>query len=144
MDTFTTYALGFPIIILNPKIKVRAGQKTLDINYDILAKIAFPAIIHKNGRLTGGEIKFIRNFLGINQTEFAREMGLADHSPVSRWEKASEEVTKMDLHTEFAIRIKAARLAKLRVTNALLGIFDKLKESEGAGALIELDANQVA
>lgn len=144
MDSFTTFALGFPIVILNPKIKIRAGQKTLDINYEVLAKIAFPAIIHKNGRLTGGEIKFIRNYLGLNQTEFAREMGLSDHSPVSRWEKASEDVTKMDLHTEFAIRIKATRLAKMRVTNALLGIFDKLKESEDAGEVIELDANQVA
>lgn len=40
--------------------------------------------------------------------------------------------------------MKAARLAKLRVRNPLPEIFDKLKESEDHGALIELDANRVA
>lgn len=144
MNTFTTYALGFPIVLVNPKVKVMAGQETLDINYEVLARIAFPAILQKKGRLTGGEIKFIRNYLGLNQTEFAKEMGLADHSPVSRWENNRDMVTKMDLHTEFAIRIKAMRLAKLRVTNPILDIFDALKEVSEAGDIIELDADKVA
>ena len=66
MKTYTTHALGFPLVIINPKIKTRAGQKTLDINFDALSKLAFEVVIKKQGRLTGGEIKFIRGFLGLN------------------------------------------------------------------------------
>lgn len=58
------------------KFKVRAGQKTLDIDFEVLSKLAFKAVIMKPARLTGGEIKFIRGVLGLNQSEFAKVMGL--------------------------------------------------------------------
>lgn len=144
MKTYETHALGFPLIIINPKFKTRAGQKTLDINFEALSRIAFQAVIKKQGRLTGGEIKFIRGFLGLNQTEFADAMGLKGHSQVSKWEKNPEKLTRMSIHQEYVIRIKSLRIMDIRATNAVVDLFDKLKETKGAGKSIEIDAQDVA
>ena len=144
MKTYETHALGFPIIVVNPKFKTRAGQKTLDINFDSLSEKAFLAVLRKPGRLTGGEIKFLRGILGLNQTEFAHTMGLKGHSQVSKWEKAPGKVTRMSVHQEYAIRIKSLRMKDIRATNAIVDIFDELKKATGPGESIEINSKDVA
>jgi len=144
MKTYKTHALGFPITILNPTFKVRAGQKTLDLSLEMLSKLAFDAVIKKPGRLTGGEIKFIRGFLGQNQSEFGDLMGLKGHSQVSKWEKKPEETTKMSVHQEYTIRILALRMINQKPTVEVIDMFASLKEEVEAGEYIEIDAEDVA
>ena len=141
MKPYTTYALGFPIIILNPKFKLMAGEKVLDVDFDKVSQEVFPLVIRKKGRLTGGEIRFLRNYLGMNQSDFAEIMGLSDHSTISRWEKKSDKITKMDIHTESIIRMKAWALAGERFTKTIFAAsFDDLKDKENdPGDVIRLN-----
>jgi DNA-binding transcriptional regulator YiaG len=145
METYQTRALGFPIIVINPKFKVRAGEKTLDINFKALSEKVFKAVIMKPARLTGGEIKFIRGFLGLNQSEFANIMGLKGHSQVSKWEKRPNEMTMMSSHQDFIIRLQATKLSKiLKVTSKLTDLFNVIKDADSSGESIEIDAKEVA
>lgn len=144
VKTYKTNALGFPIVILNPQFKTLAGQKVLDINFDDLARLAFNKVVEKPGRLTGGEIKFLRGYLNLSQSEFATVMGLKDHSPISRWEKHPTKPTKMSIHQEFTIRANALRLNKGKITNKFFEIFEVLKSTEDAGIEISIHAKDVA
>ncbi len=145
METYETRALGFPIIVINPKFKVRAGQKTLDINFKLLSEKAFKAVIMKPARLTGGEIKFMRGFLGLNQSEFANVMGLKGHSQVSKWESKPDAMTMMSSHQDFTIRLQATKLSKImKVTNKLTDLFNVIRDADNSGASIEIDAKDVA
>ena len=134
-------ATAIAFIILNPKFRSVAGERVLDLDFDKVAAEVFPLVISKKGRLTGGEIKFIRHYLSMNQSAFAEAMGLSDHSTVSRWEKAANKITRMDLHTESIIRMKAWALAGQRLTKTLFAAsFDDLKENlSDPGEVIKLD-----
>lgn len=47
------------------------------------------AVIRKPGRLSGGEIRFLRKSLGWSGNDFARHIGV-DPSTVSRWESGTQ------------------------------------------------------
>ena len=144
MKTYQTYALGFPITIVNPKFKTVKGIEILDLDFNALSKIAFRAILKKPNRLTGGEIKFIRNFLKMTQCEFAEEMGLRGHSQVSRWEKFPNKPTKMEPQQEYIIRLKASRIHKMRITNEMIDIFDLIRKSNSYGEPLKINSKEVA
>jgi DNA-binding transcriptional regulator YiaG len=141
MKSYISHAFGFPLVILNPKFKTIAGEKVLDINYEKVSKKIFFLVLEKKGRLVGGELKFIREYLQMNQTEFADIMGLGDHSIVSRWENKQEQLTNMVIHKESIIRMKAALLTGARLSkNVFEKSFDLIKNIEEAGSFIEFDA----
>lgn len=58
--------------------------------------------------LTGAELAFVRAYLGMTQVEFARKVGLANHSRVSQWEKKGLKPTGMEFVTELSVRLLMA------------------------------------
>ena len=96
--------LGFPVILRNvPMIELR-GVWTLDVNLNILQKVALLALAHHPSDLTGNQIRYIRNWLGLTQTEFGKLFGVT-HPAVVKWEKTGNKGSKMSLTTQRDLRL---------------------------------------
>jgi len=96
--------LGFPVILHNvPMIELR-GIWTLDINLNIFQKAVLLALAHQRSDLTGNQIRFIRNWLSLTQTEFGKLFGVT-HPAIVKWEKAGNKGSKMTLTTQRDLRL---------------------------------------
>ena len=104
LKSFLDTGFGFPVYLLNvPMIEVR-GQWTPDINYSALSKGLLRALAKKPARLTGNELRFIRNSFELTLKEFAEKFYVS-HPAVIKWEKAENEPTNMQWATEKDIRM---------------------------------------
>jgi len=71
--------LGFPILLRNvPMIELR-GIWTLDVDFNILQKVVLLSLSHHPADLTGNQVRFIRNWLGLTQTEFGKLLGVKNY-----------------------------------------------------------------
>jgi len=96
--------LGFPIILRNaPMIKLREVW-TLDVDLNILQKVVLLALAHHPSDITGNQIRFIRNWLSLTQTEFGKLFGVT-HSAVVKWEKTKNTGSKINLTTQRDLRL---------------------------------------
>lgn len=67
---------------------------------DELNRVLAHAVISKRGRLTGGEVRFLRSYLGFSGADFAALIG-SDPSTVSRWEGEKQPIGH---HTDLLLR----------------------------------------
>jgi putative transcriptional regulator len=67
---------------------------------DSLNRALAQAVIHKPGRMTGPEIRFLRSYLGYSGTEFAKLIH-SDPASISRWESGKQVVGH---HTDLLLR----------------------------------------
>jgi len=120
MKEFVDNGFGFPVHLRNVlMVKVR-GEWTPKINYNHLARVLLHALGHKSSRLTGVEIKFIRNHFEMTLQDFAKRFSVT-HVAVIKWEKSKNQATTMTWSTEKDIRLfiltklgaKAVLIAKL-------------------------------
>lgn len=96
--------LGFPIILRNvPMIELR-GIWTPDINLNVLQKVVLLSLAHHPSDLTGNQIRFIRTWLGLTQTEFGKVFGVT-HPAIVKWEKTGDTGSKMSLTTQRDLRL---------------------------------------
>lgn len=84
-------------------VKVR-GRWTPEINYNEFGKAVLLALCHKPSRLTGAEVRFIRQQLGITLQAFA-ERFCVTHVAVIKWEKAGNKSTPMSWTTEMDLHL---------------------------------------
>jgi|SaaInlStandDraft_2_1057019.scaffolds.fasta_scaffold149618_1 DNA-binding transcriptional regulator YiaG len=102
---FTDKGFGFAIHIVNaPMIKVR-GKWVLKLNFEKYEKAVLMALAHKQCRLSGNEIKFIRNYFELSLKEFGKRFGDVAHSAVIKWEKKKDAATSMNWACEKDIRL---------------------------------------
>ncbi len=103
-DQFIDYGCGFPILLHHvPMVKVE-GKWLPNINYNKLEKIVSLMLCHKQAKLTGNEIRFIRRCLGMTLDVFAKRFGVK-HPTVIKWEGFKDKHTNMSLGTEKDIRL---------------------------------------
>lgn len=96
--------LGFPIILRNaPMIEIR-GIWTLDVDLNVLQKVILLALAHQSSNLSGNQIRFIRNWLGLTQSELGKLFGIT-HPAVVKWEKTGNKSSKMNLTTQRDLRL---------------------------------------
>ena len=108
---FEDTGFGFPVYLLNvPMVKVR-DEWTPRINYRELSSCVLKALVEKPARLTGAEIRFIRQSLGMTVHDFG-ETFYVTHPAVLKWEKAGTEPTSMKWATEKDIRLFVAQQSK--------------------------------
>jgi DNA-binding transcriptional regulator YiaG len=100
--------LGFPIILVGFKIRKVRGEELPNVNFKELQAQVFEALTVKPGRLTGSELLFVRSYLELTQAQFARKVGLANHSRVSQWEKKASKASGMEYLTELSVRLLMA------------------------------------
>lgn len=100
--------LGFPIILVGFKTRKVRGEELPDANFKELQAKVFEALTVKPGHLTGSELLFVRSYLEMTQAQFARKVGLANHSRVSQWEKKGARPSGMEYLTELSVRLLMA------------------------------------
>lgn len=71
---------------------------------DELNRVLASAVIRKRGRLVGGEIRFLRSYLGYSGTDFAKLIG-SDPATMSRWESDKQPIGH---HTDLLLRSMVA------------------------------------
>jgi putative zinc finger/helix-turn-helix YgiT family protein len=71
---------------------------------DQLNRLLAQAVIRKPARLGGGEIRFLRSYLGYSSSEFARAIG-SDPATVSRWEGGKKPIGH---HVDLLLRAMVA------------------------------------
>ena len=95
---------GFPVKLLNvPMTKIR-GEWTPAINYNLLAQVVLRELCEKEGRLTGNEVRFIRQHFEMTLQAFAKRCGVT-HPGVLKWEKMKNKPTGMNWSSEKDIRL---------------------------------------
>ena len=140
---FIDTGFGFPIRLLNvPMIKVR-GAWTPKINYNVLAMLVLRLLIHKDSRLTGNEIKFIRSHFEMTLQDFAHRFCVT-HVGVMKWEKTKNQSTAMNWTTEKDIRLFV--LTRLTTkAQELASLYEELKDlPRTKSEPIYLDAKKLA
>ncbi len=103
-DQFIDYGCGFPIILRHvPMLKID-GKWVPNINYNKFEKVVLLMLCHKQAKLTGSEVRFIRLHLGMTLDVFAKRFGVK-HPTVIKWENFKDNHTNMSLGTEKDIRL---------------------------------------
>jgi hypothetical protein len=101
---FIDNGFGFPVRLRNvPMIEIR-GAWTPDIDYNVLTNVVLRALCIKPARLTGCEVRFIRQHNALTLQEFAQQFGVS-HPAVMKWERTEERPTGMQWGTEKDIRL---------------------------------------
>lgn len=142
--------LGFPIILLNVKLISVRGVEVPDINYNTLQRDVLLALCSKPLPLSGNEIRFIRQYLDMTYSEFAKCFGIT-HPTVIHWEKSKNMFAKITPTTELCIRLYVLDALKanskiFRNTFREFNYSEFLKESKSRHELkksdyIKLDVN---
>ncbi|MBS1985189.1 MAG: hypothetical protein JST16_13550 [Bdellovibrionales bacterium] len=102
--SFIDHGFGFPVKLTNvPMVKIR-GSFTPDINYNKLASLVLRGLAHKPCRLSGSEVKFIRNHFDMTLQSFAKRFNVS-HVAVLKWEKTEHKKTPMSWALEKDIRL---------------------------------------
>ncbi len=140
---FIDTGFGFPVCLTNvPMVKVR-GHWTPKVNYNDLATALLRALAHKESRLTGSEIKFIRTHFEMTLQEFAKRFCVT-HVAVMKWEKSKDHATVMNWTTEKDIRMFVLTRLEAKAKE-LASLYNELQaEPEGKPEPIHLDAKKSA
>ncbi|MCE5318931.1 MAG: hypothetical protein LLG04_16405 [Parachlamydia sp.] len=141
--------LGFPILLLNvPLVNIR-GVEVPDIDYNVLQKIVLLALCQKMTPFSGNEVRFIRQYLEMNYSEFAKTFGVT-HASVIHWEAAKNKSAKISPPLEICIRLHILDSLKAdnRIFRKTFREFDqnKFKMLEQSKELnwIRIDSNALA
>ena len=140
---FTDHGFGFPVMLLNvPMIKVR-GKWTPNINYNELTEVVLIMIAKKPVKLTGNEVKFIRQHFEMTLQQFAKRFGVS-HPAVVKWEKSEDEPTNMSWSTEKDLRLFI--LSQLESKPAeFADLYNELEQLKPAQKrIIKVDLNDMA
>ncbi len=140
---FTDTGFGFKVRLVNvPMIKIR-GIWTPNINYNELAKTVLLALCHKPARLTGSEVRFIRQQLGLTLQDFADRFCVT-HVAVIKWEKTKNKPTTMIWTTEKDLRLFI--LSKFNSKSfEIVKLYNELEKKRSEKiSQVEVDAKKMA
>jgi transcriptional regulator with XRE-family HTH domain len=141
--SFIDYGFGFPIRLINvPMIRVR-GKWTLNINYNRLTTAVLRFLCDKPVRLTGNEVRFIRQHFEMTLQEFAMRFAVS-HAAVIKWEKSRDEPPGMNWASEKDLRLFV--LSKISGNSKdFAHLYQELERSKAERRqTIELDAEEIA
>lgn len=143
-ETLIYEGLGFPIRLINVPLKKVFGEWTIDINFNTLQIAVLNLLARKTTPLTGGELRFIVDYLEMSTRDFAKLFGVT-HAAVLKWEN---EESRMNPSTEVYLRLYI--LNYLKVTDKEFRMLylkinpENLSNSESAYTPLEIDADKIA
>jgi hypothetical protein len=101
---FVYDGFGFPVVFRNvPMIEVR-GAWTPKVDYNKRARAVVLALALKPARLTGSEIRFVRQYFEMTLERFGERFDVT-HAAVWKWESAGLRVPKLSWTVEKDIRL---------------------------------------
>jgi len=95
---------GFPVTLRNVPMAWVRGMWTPQIDYNSLAHAVLLALSQKPSRLTGYEVRFIRNCFEMTLQEFARRFSVS-HAAVLKWEGMKNKPILAHWATEKDLRL---------------------------------------
>ena len=101
---YKTRLIGFPIVILNVKMRKIMGEWCPLINWSAIERIALVALIKKPSSLTGEEVRFVRLYFGLTLEQLGKKLGVTPQA-VKKWESKEDKPTNMLISTERNIRL---------------------------------------
>jgi transcriptional regulator with XRE-family HTH domain len=110
----------------------------------LLAEVVLRELCEKDSRLTGNEVRFIRQHFEMTLQQFAKRFGVT-HPAVMKWENTKNKYTGINWATEKDIRLFA--LSKLSAKSselvALYTFLEDVIDSQKATE-VEVDARKLA
>ena len=151
---YTVGGFGFPVVLHNVKMVEVCGEWAPCIDYDSLTRLVVKGLGEKEGKLTGNEVAFARQYAQMSLRRFAARFGVT-HQAVMKWESAGAHATNMEWSTEKDLRMflfellfsdslsGASELAR-DVALELVALYKALESKRHASAdLIEIDARKI-
>ncbi len=134
---------GFPVVMRNvPMVKAR-DEWTPHIDYNLLAGEVLKMLSVLQGRLSGDQLRFIREHFEMTLQQFAGRFAVT-HPAVIKWERAGSNPTGMNWSTEKDIRLFVLK----SIENRPRSLFDLYNQLENAvpehPAQVEIDAERLA
>lgn len=141
--TFTDHGFGFPVKLQNvPMIKVR-GKWTPNIDYNALAEVVLKTLCEKPVKVTGNEVRFIRQVFEMTLQQFAKRFTVS-HAAVIKWENTGDEPTNMSWPTEKDLRLFILSRLNSRPTQMVI-LYNELEEHKPAKKrIIKVDLDNSA
>lgn len=137
LKTYIDYGFGFPVKFLDAPMIKKEGEWTLNINFEKYERAVLLALSLKPSRLTGNEIKFIRNFLGMNLKSFGKRFGDVAHSAVIKWERAKDKPSVINWATEKDIRLEIVDSIRPKILHKVYSDLKEVVSSKSARVKIE-------
>ncbi len=101
---FAYHGAGYEVTLRDvPMIRID-GEWVLNINPNNVDRLIFNDLPHSESRLTGNQVRFIREFSDMTYVAFAERFGVS-HPAVKKWENAEDQPTNMAWSTEKDIRL---------------------------------------
>jgi DNA-binding transcriptional regulator YiaG len=107
------------IVFKNVPMRSSKHGDIVDLNLEVLEKLAAQAVIEQLIPLRGKEVRFLRKVMGLSLEKFAGPLDLSA-ATVMKWERAESD--RLHLVNEVAVRAFVAERLGLRVTD----VFSKL------------------
>lgn len=140
---YIDHGFGFQVILRHvPMVKVR-GEWTPAVDYNLLAKEVLMLLARLDGRLTGNQVKFIRQHFELTLQQFAERFAVT-HPAVHKWERAGDRPTGMNWGTEKDIRLFVLNSIERR-PQSLCELYQQLERAAPDRAVeVEVDAKKLA
>ncbi len=97
--------LGFPIQLQDVTLVQLDGEWIPKIDVRKIAEDAIRELPLQKEKLSGNQVKFIRDFFEMSLRDFANEVVKQSHTAVAKWEKFAEKSTNMDSNIEDMLRL---------------------------------------
>ena len=101
---YVDHGFGFPVVLQHVTLVRVAGQWTPRINYHRLSEEVLLRLSDLKSRLTGNQVRFIRQHYELTLMQFAARFGVS-HVAVIKWEKSGNRLTSMSWSIEKDIRL---------------------------------------
>lgn len=103
-NKYTYHGAGYEVILHHvPMIKIGI-EWVLNLNPSIIDRLLVEAIPRQSSRLTGNQVRFIRDYTDMTLKAFADRFGVS-HAAVKKWENTGDGPTNMSWSTEKDIRL---------------------------------------
>lgn len=104
MKIYTYEGLGFPIELHNVEMILVNEEYVPKIDVRAVADQAIKDLVLQKTKLTGDQIKFIRNYFSHSLRDFSKIVN-ESHAAVKKWESFKNHTTNMDPNIEVRIRL---------------------------------------
>lgn len=124
VDKFIYEELGFPIELQEVEMYNIHGEWHPKIDVEKIANSAIKDLVSPTRRLTGNQIKFIRNYFSMSLREFAEKIVHESHTAVNKWEKNGNKATRMDINIEKMLKLYAYEQVFVKTVQQKRKFFD--------------------
>lgn len=106
VENYRYEGLGFPVILKKVTMIEFDGEFLPQVHVRKVSQEAVKLLCLSSERLTGSQLLFIRQYLGMTTRDFAKKiLGSDTCSNISKWEAKKHKKTNMEPGSEFIIRM---------------------------------------